>query len=369
MNIAYATPVVYPFVKGGAEKRIHEIGSRLAERGHDVTIYSRHWWDGPKNKTHSGMHLRAIGPASELYVDGDRRSISSALGLAGRLAKPIAQSNHDLVATPVAPYLHVFSTRLSTGLRRTPLVVTWHEVWGDYWYRHMGATGRIGKAIEWTAAHLPQHAVAPSETTARKLRGLASRQTVEVIPNGIDFDNVSSTQPAGNGFEVLFVGRLIEDKNVGLLIDAFEQCDSGARLGIVGDGPAAEQLRAHAAQSTVSDQIEFLGFLEEYDDVIAQMRTADIFVSPSIREGFGITLLEAMAADCTVITVTHQHSAGDEIVGNGGFVVKPTVSELSNALSQALDGTRPSVSPTDRAAKYDWKIVTDQTESFYESLI
>jgi len=46
MDIAFVSNVVYPFVTGGAEKRIHEIGTRLADQGHEVTVYGRHFWDG-----------------------------------------------------------------------------------------------------------------------------------------------------------------------------------------------------------------------------------------------------------------------------------------------------------------------------------
>jgi glycosyltransferase involved in cell wall biosynthesis len=369
VNIAFATPVVYPFVKGGAEKRIHEVGRRLARRGHDITVYSRHWWDGPKIHQHAGMTLQAVGPAGELYADGDRRSISSALGLAARLTKPLAESQHNVVSTPVAPYLHAFSTRLSTGLRQTPLVVTWHEVWDDYWYQYMGRLGSIGKTIEWMTAQLPQHAVVPSRTTEKKLHELAPGKTIEIIPNGIDFDTISTTEPAEDGYDILYVGRLIEDKNVGLLIDALEKSGADAQLGIIGDGPTKEQLSIHAARSDVAEQITFLGFLEEYDDVLAQMRAADVFVSPSTREGFGITLLEAMAADCTVITVEHEHSAGSEVVGDAGFVVTPTVDKIANVLKRALDGGRPIASPTERAQNYDWRVITDQVEDFYQSII
>ena len=44
MDIAFISNVVYPFIKGGAEKRIYEIGSRLAAEGHEITIYARHFW-------------------------------------------------------------------------------------------------------------------------------------------------------------------------------------------------------------------------------------------------------------------------------------------------------------------------------------
>lgn len=369
MDIAFAAPVIYPFVKGGAEKRIHEVGRRLADRGHDITVYSRHWWDGPTAITDDQMELRAIGPASDLYAEGDRRSIPSALGLAGRLVKPLVKADHDLVITPVAPYFHVFTVRLASGLRRTPLVVTWHEVWGEYWFRYMGRSGYAGKAVEWATSRLPQHAVVPSETTADRLRKLAPGQNLEVIPNGIDVTQIANTAPASDGYDVLYAGRLIKDKNVALLINAFERVDTDVRLGIIGDGPEADRLRAHARQSTAADRIDFLGFLESYDSVIAHMRAADVFVSASIREGFGITLLEAMAADCIVVTVEHEYSAGSEIVADAGFVVQPTAEQLSKAITQACLGDVPDQPPTERAADFDWDVITTQTESFYNSIV
>lgn len=369
MNIAYAAPVVYPFVKGGAEKRIHEIGRRLTDRGHKITIYSRHWWDGPANDTHEGMNLRAIGPASTLYAEGDRRSIPSALGLAVRFLRMLSDSSHDLVVTPVAPYFQVFTTRLATGLRHIPLVVTWHEVWNDYWYQYMGRSGVVGKTVEAITARLPQNFVAPSQTTKQKLRRLASEKAIKVIPNGIDIEKIESTTPVTDGYDVLYAGRLIKDKNVGLLIEAFEKCGSDARLGIVGGGPESDSLRQRAQQTTAAEQIDFLGFLDDYEDVIAQMRAAKVFVSPSIREGFGITLLEAMAANCTVITVDHEYSAGSEIVGDGGFSTEPTTEAVAAALERALGGERPATPPTARAASYDWEVVADQTERYYRSIV
>jgi glycosyltransferase involved in cell wall biosynthesis len=372
MDIAYVAPVVYPFVKGGAEKRIHEIGRRLADRGHNITIYSRHWWDGPDVRNHAGMTLRAVGPSRELYADGDRRSILGAVELAARLAGPLARraDDHDLLVTPVAPYFHAFSARLAGTLRSTPLVVTWHEVWGDYWYQHMGRVGVAGDLVERITAHLPQHAVVPSEMVARQLTAVGSdREDVTVIPNGIDTTAVSDTAPVDNGFDVLYAGRLIEDKNVGLLLDAFDTTTAdGTTLGIVGDGPHAQPLCEHAADLDAADRITFLGFLDEYDDVLAHMQAADVFVSPSIREGFGITLLEAMAADCTVITVEHPHSAGSEVVGDAGFVTAPSVEAVAAALNQALAGKRPETDPVARAADYDWATISRTTEQYFQSL-
>jgi glycosyltransferase involved in cell wall biosynthesis len=373
MNIAYVAPVVYPFVKGGAEKRIHEVGRRLADRGHEITIYSRHWWDGSKVQQQAGMTLRAVGPPRELYADGDRRSITGALELAARLAGPLARraDDHDLLVAPVAPYFHIFSARLAGRLRSTPLVTTWHEVWADYWYQHIGQLGRAGVFVEQTTARLSQHPVVPSEMVADQFRNLTpSRAEPTVIPNGIDTEKIRTTDPADEGFDVLFAGRLIGDKNVGLLLDAFDAAATDTTtLGIIGDGPRSHGLRRHAAQLSTADRITFLGFLDEYDDVLAHMQQAAVFVSPSTREGFGITLLEAMAADCTVITVNDAHSAGSEIVGDAGFVTQPTTETVGAAIRRALAGDQPEDDPVARAADYDWSKITTQTEDYFNRLL
>jgi hypothetical protein len=85
-------------VKGGAQKRIHEIGTRLVEGGHDVTIYGRHFWDGPAETTHGGMTLRAVSPERDLYA-GDRRSITEAVEFATDLLVPLRRhvGTHDLL--------------------------------------------------------------------------------------------------------------------------------------------------------------------------------------------------------------------------------------------------------------------------------
>lgn len=62
VNVAFVSNVVYSFVTGGAQKRVHEIDTRLVEQGHKVTVYGRHFWDRPKQTTHEGLGLRAVRP-------------------------------------------------------------------------------------------------------------------------------------------------------------------------------------------------------------------------------------------------------------------------------------------------------------------
>jgi len=96
--------------------------------------------------------------------------------------------------------------------------------------------------------------------------------------------------------------------------------------------------------------VEFLGFLDDYEDVLGHMRAADVFASPSTREGFGLTFAEAMAADCSVIAADHPDSAADEVIGDAGFLTDPTVDGIAETLAQTLTGGRPAVDPVERTA-------------------
>nr|WP_255291464.1 glycosyltransferase [Natrinema sp. CBA1119] len=142
-----------------------------------------------------------------------------------------------------------------------------------------------------------------------------------------------------------------------------------ASLGIIGNVPERDRLEQQAQTIEYADRVTMLGFLKEYDDVLAHMRAADVFASPSTREGFGITFAEAMAADCTVIAADHPESAASEVIGDAGFLTSPTVDDLAAVLERALAGDRPSTDPTARAQRYDWDTVADQAAQCYRHAI
>lgn len=373
MDVAFVSNVVYPYVTGGAQKRIHEIGRRLAADGHDVTVYGRQFWDGPAEITREGMTLRGVSAARDLYTD-DRRSITEAIGFAVALARPLRRhvEDHDVVVASVFPYFPVLTARADTLFSDTPLVTTWHEVWGTYWESYLGRLAPFGKAVERVVAKVPQEPIAVSGVTAERLARIGPpRDQITVVPNGIDVDRIAAVPPAEDGFDVLFAGRHIPEKNVDVLIEAFDRvaADHDATLGIVGEGPETGRLRELVAGADNSDRISMLGFLEEYEDVLAQMRAASVFASASTREGFGIASLEALSAGCTVIAADHPNSAAGEVVGDAGFRPAPTVEAFADALDRALGGERPPADPEAVARSYDWDAVVEQAAGVYRDAI
>lgn len=93
---------------------------------------------------------------------------------------------------------------------------------------------------------------------------------------------------------------------------------------------------------------------------------AQLFAVPSVCEGFGITFVEALTADCTVIGADHPDSTVGEGIGDGGFLVEPTVSAFADTLERGLFGERAATEPTERAERYDRDRIADRAEGVYQ---
>jgi glycosyltransferase involved in cell wall biosynthesis len=117
----------------------------------------------------------------------------------------------------------------------------------------------------------------------------------------------------------LFAGRLAEEKNLPLLIDAYRgyKRDGGRRnLEIVGHGPMEESLRILVRQNELDDYIHFHGF-QPYDSMPAWYSGAACLVLPSISEPWGLVVNEAMASGLPVI-VSDRCGCADDLVEDGG---------------------------------------------------
>lgn len=112
---------------------------------------------------------------------------------------------------------------------------------------------------------------------------------------GLTSRQVTSQKPRHSQRLILFAGRLNPQKGLIYLLESICQVVETApdvRLLIAGDGPLRDELEQHARRLSLAEVVSFLGFRA---DVAALMRTADVFVLPSVEEPFGIVLLEALA--------------------------------------------------------------------------
>ena len=255
-----------------------------------------------------------------------------------------------------------------------PLVITWHEVWGDYWYEYLGWKGFVGKTTERLVARLTSENIAVSKTTSKNLNNLGVFHEINIIPNGIDLTRLRSITPSSESWDIIFVGRLIKEKHADLLIHAvtfLQYKNPNIRVVIIGEGPESLRIKHLIDNKKMNDSIHMCGFYRNHDDLIARLKTSKVFVLPSTREGFGITALEALACGLTVVTVDHPANAvRDLITENNGFLCSLTAQDLADKIILAL---QHHIAMRDAcivsAESFDWDSITSDIESYYQSVI
>jgi glycosyltransferase involved in cell wall biosynthesis len=374
MKIALVYDAIYPYIKGGGEKRFYEIGKRLAKEGHQVHLYGMKLWEGANVIKQNEIYLHGICKAKKLYTKEGRRSILQAIYF-GFHSMKLIKEDFDVIDCCGFSYFSLFSCKLISLIKRKKLFSTWHEVWGkNYWYEYIGWKGYLGHIIEKLAVLMPDKIISVSKHNTHKLKSeLNSNKPIYTVPNGIEFGLITKIKPAKEKSDVFFAGRLIPSKNVNILIKSIKlikEKNPEIKSLIIGDGPEKKKLEELTKELNLEKNIKFLGFLENHNDVCALMKSSKVFILPSTREGFGIVVIEANACGIPVVTINHKNNAARDLIeeGKNGFVCQLNEEEIAKRIIRILinsSGLNMKKVCMDLAKKYDWDKIVDEIEGVY----
>jgi len=244
---------------------------------------------------------------------------------------------------------------------RLPLVVTVHDL---AVLRHPDAFNR------WTRTYSPRvvprvlaaarSIIAVSEFTRQELIQLLRipEQKIHVVPNGVE-DTFTADGPAADGEYVLAVGTLEPRKNLPRLIEAARR--NHVELRVVG-------ARGWGGVEVAGNGVRWLG---EIDDAqLARLYRGALCVAyPSLYEGFGIPVLEAMA--CGVPVVTSRGTAMEEVADGAAVLVDPRdPAELAAGIERAAAERDTLVlRGLERARSFRWDAVADATVAVYREAV
>jgi glycosyltransferase involved in cell wall biosynthesis len=200
---------------------------------------------------------------------------------------------------------------------------------------------------------------------------------LEVIHCGLDPDEYRRSAPPREGDaggRVLFVGRLVEVKGPGVLLDALAALRADGvevEATLVGDGPSRAALERTIRELGLEQAVTLAGYVGQ-DEIRRHYEAADVFVLPSFAEGLPVVLMEAMALELPVVTT---RIAGiPELVEDGvsGFVVAPGRADLlAGAIRRLLDdpALRRQMGARGRervVAEFDVRHIAPQLRDFFE---
>lgn len=381
MRIAYVYDVVYPFVKGGAQKRIWEMSRRLVAKGHDVTILGMKYWEGPQIVYREGVRLWGICPVKELFVNG-RRSIGEALYVGWMALPALQKETYDIIDCQNFPYFPCFSAKMASVLKGSPLLITWHEVWGDYWGQYLGRRGILGKIVERMAARLARNNLVGTRHNMERLHRLGARSDrIALIPmGGISFSDIQRIPPASEASDIVFVGRLVRTKGVDTLLEAIHYLKMNgtrATLSIIGDGTDRNNLESLSQKLEIQDEVRFHGRLQDDSLVMSMMKYAKVFVYPAAPEGgWSISVIEANACGLPAVSVRSGALGNNEVVidGYNGLLAEQQSAEALGAkirlvLQQESLRTELRRNALAFAQEQDWGILAGRIEEYYSQAV
>lgn len=172
---------------------------------------------------------------------------------------------------------------------------------------------------------------------------------------------------------ILFVGGLSPLKNFGNLLRAYQRCQQSVRHKLVVVGFKRWKFSKDLQlidRLGLREYVQFVGFVPD-DEIPAFYNMADIFVFPSLYEGFGIPVLEAMACGCPVIT--SETGCSPEVAGDAALLVDPySPDRIAVAIIKLLsdDMLRKELieKGLKRASQFSWKKCAEETHALFESL-
>ena len=294
MRIALLPEYFYPYI-GGGENWFKQIGTGLAKRGHEVTVYCFPMAGAKPTERMNGMRVARVGVFElERWQPYLKRIISHALSF---FSHPVYLARWDVVIGQGSAMLALFPVLWA---KRTRTFCVVHDIYGlTQSIQDKGLVKGLLRYmfVEWLLHRLPFTAwIAVSEATKAKLERLGVPACrISLIRNGV---SLPSTKPRqGKRNVIIYIGRLVKHKHVEDFVHALSMLESKSdwKAKIVGDGEQLSELQTLTIELGLQSKVAFLGRIAE-EEKWNLLFSAACLVLPSTAEGWGVVLTEAAAA-------------------------------------------------------------------------
>ncbi len=314
---------------GGAEVHLEELLRRIVSRGHKITLFCSGYDGAPTEEIINGI---------KIIRRGNRYNFN--LVAPFYLRKIVKQNNFDVLIedinkipfyTPL--YLNLPTLVVIPHLFSTSVFKEINFFLGLYIYISEVPLVTVYRGFKFNVI---------SESTAGDMinKGIPEND-VSVIHCGIDSAvyNLDNNIPKFEAPSILYLGRIKKYKSIDDLLFAFERVlrkVPRARLNIVGNGDYLERLRILADRLKIDDKINFTGFVSESEKV-EYLRRSHVAVYPSLKEGWGLTNIEANACGTAVVAANSPGLRDSVVDGETGFLYEyGNINELASKLEKVL---------------------------------
>ena len=358
---------------GGVTVYVRDLAKYLRRQKHDVKVFV---WDS-KNLTPEEREICATFPAINIIKTIKGRAGLCPLRLIKEMRKfsPNIIHNHSMFTMG----LHAI---LAAKKLKIPLINHYHT----YLEQYLNHLPNILRTNEKIAVRVIQKntkiflkssslVIVPSQAIKKYLKKIGVRKKIKVVPFGIDLKKFSAAKKRHRKFTVLHVGRLAKEKNVCDIIAPFAEFAKRKNvvLKMVGKGCEQENLKYLVKQLKLANKVKLLDWVSR-SKLPEIYNSADIFITLSKSETFGIVILEAMA--CGLPIIGAKATAIPELVTDkkNGFLVnknnkKYIVEKLNELFYKKNLRKKMAINSLLTAQKYEKDKVFHELENIYQEVI
>jgi phosphatidylinositol alpha-mannosyltransferase len=369
MRIALVTEYYHPHV-GGVTEHVENLATELSRTGHDAVVITSNM----PGQNEDDPRVRRVGRSRVVYANGSFSRITTGLGIGRQLEQLLRDESPDLVHVHggLTPVLGLMAPRAARRVG-VPVVATYHS-WVPRSLGYRLFRGPLQRHLDGIAAN-----IAVSQPVIDALSRYF-RADWRIIPNGVDVRRfnpngrkLTEESSESGGHRLLFVGRLDPRNGLDTVLAALPRIlarHPDARLEVVGDGPLRRYYQRLAED--VRESVHFTGTVA--DGRVHYYSGADLYLCPSRRASFGITLLEAMA--CATPLVVSDITGFRELVacGQEAVLVPPDdpAAWAAAVLELLGDSHRRKImgmAGLKKASHYSWPRVAHQVLEVYREVL
>ena len=333
---------------GGAEVFTHENAKRWVKSGNKVTIFTSAFEDCKKEETIDGVQIVRAGWKYSVYSKAKTY-----------YEKFFSHERFDVIIDEINTRPFFTPRFVNQGEK---IVVLIHQLAREFWFYEtrfpINFVGYHFLEDRWLKRYRNLPAVAVSDSTKNDLVDLGFRN-VFVVSEGLTFKPLRKISEKEEEPVIIYVGRLKRAKRPDHVVKAFsmilEQIPR-AKLWIVGDGYLRKELEQMAGNS-----VRFFGYVSEKEK-INLLSKAWVLVNPSIREGWGITIIEANACGTPCIAYDVPGLRDSIVDGKTGLLVKENsdVESLAKTVIEFLENIKLRQKFSKNALEWSKKFTWDK---------
>jgi len=368
-------------ITDGVAMVVNNYASILTNHNQDCTVFAPKKGDNPGRVVNydivrcSGFHVKAIG------YDCPTPAFDS------KLKKHLMAADFDIFHAHSPFTMGQYAIKIARK-RNVPIIGTFHSQYKEDFKKYLKSDMLTDFMVRYIVRfyNSVDKVWAVSHGAADILREYGCTQDIEVMINGTDLTYLANPEEIkrqvnaaynldSNETVLLFVGRLVSQKNIFMMADSLKLLLSQGqkfRMIIAGVGADQEKLENKIKELGIEDRVIFAGAIDGRENLAKLFMRADLFVFPSLYDTSGLVKIEAASQKTASVLVENTCAAEEVIDGENGFICSNTAESLAAKITEALSDRQKLSRVAEKAYEtlyFSWDDIVTMAERKYKEAI